>query len=83
MYEVIAASSIGENNSKCEFYTFDFVLGWYAVSTVLRTEEIVPQVVYQDWCLIYDKKVNVDVMYVHTHVIAFYIRVCLTIIHEA
>ena len=48
---MIAASNISENNSKCEFYTFNLVLGLNAVSTVLCTEEIVPQVVYQDWYL--------------------------------
>ena len=56
---MIAASSIGENNSKCEFYNiFNLVLEWYAVSTVLRTEEIVPQVVYQAKIGVYDTKVN-------------------------
>ena len=51
---MIEASKIGENNSKCELYTLILVvLGWYAVSTVLRAEVTVPQlqVACQDWCL--------------------------------
>ena len=43
---MILASNIGENNSKCEFYTFNLVLGWYAVSTVLCMEEIVSKSYY-------------------------------------
>ena len=77
-----AALNIGENNRKYIQMLTDLVLRLYTYTCSIHSIYCLLRRLYHKLpgkIGVYDTKVNVDVMYVHTYAIAFYIRVCLTI----